>query len=47
MRSGDLPLERLVGSVARGTEAIVGLLTDVINGGLEPVAATIEWGDPS
>ncbi|HQJ33642.1 MAG TPA: medium chain dehydrogenase/reductase family protein [Rhodoglobus sp.] len=47
MRSGDLPLERLVGSVARRTEAIVGLLTDVINGGLEPVAATIEWGDPS
>lgn len=47
MRSGDLPLERLVGAVARGTASIVGLLTDVIRGDLEPVAATIEWGDPS
>jgi threonine dehydrogenase-like Zn-dependent dehydrogenase len=43
MRSGELPLERLVGRVARGVAEIEDAMGDVIAARLEPVAATIEW----
>lgn len=45
MRAGRLPLEELVGRVPRGPEAVVAAMTDIIQGRLEPVAGTIDWGE--
>ena len=46
MRSGDLPMDRLVGRTATDPESAPALMTDVADGACQPVAAVIDWTGP-
>jgi hypothetical protein len=43
MRQGRLPMEHLVGQVARSVDDARGLMRSVVTGNLEPLAAAIDW----
>ena len=45
MRIGRLPLERLVGHVARGPHDIAITMRDVVDGRLRPPATLLDWSD--